>query len=112
MLTRYLVSAAHGTVQFRQSGLNGSFGSSNAVAVLYGLNLTVIATLNAGLWWLINRDGRHRHEFISSVFPVLVLLPGTLVALFAPRYAQYLWFLAFAGLFIRRFFRTSPAVSR
>jgi uncharacterized membrane protein len=94
------------------NGLYGSYGMSNAVAVLYGLHLTVIAMLNAGLWWLVNRDGRHRPEFMGSVFPILVLLPGTLVALFAPRYAQYLWFLAFGGVFVRRLFRTSPAELR
>jgi uncharacterized membrane protein len=91
------------------TGLYGSYGLSNAVAVLYGLHLTVIAALNAGLWWLINRDDRHRPEFISSVFPVLVLLLGTVVALFAPQYAKYLWFLAFGGLFVRRLFRAPPA---
>jgi uncharacterized membrane protein len=94
------------------NGLYGSYGQSNAVSVLYGLHLTVIATLNAGLWWLINRDGRHHPEFIGSLFPVLVFLPGTLVALFAPQYAPYLWFLAFGGLFVGRLFRTSPAESR
>jgi uncharacterized membrane protein len=93
------------------NGLYGRYGLSNAVAVLYGLHLTVIAALNAGLWWLVNRDGRHRPEFIVSVLPVLVFLPGTAVALFAPQYAQYFWFLAFGALFARRFF-TSPAEAR
>ena len=83
--------------------LYGSYGQSNAVAAVYGLRLTMIATINAGLWWLVNRDGRHRPEFIGSVFPVLVFLRGTVVGLFAPRYAQYPWFLAFAGLFMRLF---------
>jgi uncharacterized membrane protein len=94
------------------NGLYGSYGRSNAVAVIYGLHLTVIAALNAGLWWLVNRDARHHPEFIASVLPVLVFLPGTLVALFAPQYAQYFWFLAFGALFVRRFFRTSPAEAR
>jgi uncharacterized membrane protein len=91
------------------TGLYGSYGVSNAVAVLYGLHMTVIAAFNAGLWWLVNRDGRHRPEFIAAVLPVLVFVPGTLVALYAPFYAQYFWFLAFGALFARRFFRTSPA---
>jgi len=91
------------------SGLNGSYGLSNAVAVTYGLHLTVIAGLNAALWWLVNRDGRHRPEFFASVIPVLVFLPGTVVALYAPQYAQYFWNLAFVALFVRRFFRALPA---
>ena len=89
------------------NGLDGSYGESNAVAVLFGLHLTVIATLNAALWWLVNRGNRNHPEFISSVFPILVFLPGTLVALFAPQYAKYLWYLAFGALFVRRFFRPS-----
>ena len=89
------------------NGLNGSYGLTSTVAVLYGLHLTVIDTLNAGLWWLINRDGQHQHEFIGSVFPVLVFLPVTLVALYAPQYAQYLWVLGFGGLFIRRLIRSA-----
>jgi uncharacterized membrane protein len=94
------------------NSLDGSYGLSNAVAALYGLHLTVIAALNAGLWWLVNRDDRHHPEFIGSLFPVLVFLPGTLVALFAPQYARYIWFLGFGGLFVRRFIRRSPAEFR
>jgi uncharacterized membrane protein len=88
------------------NGLYGNFGATSAVAVLYGLHMTLIAALNAWLWWLVNRGARHP-EFVGAVFPVLVFLPGTLVALVAPQYAQYLWFLAFGGLFARRFFRTA-----
>lgn len=91
------------------NGLDGSYGQSSAVTVLFGLNLTVIAMLNSWLWWMVYRADRHRSEFIGSIFPVLVLLPGTLVALFAPQYAKYIWFLAFGGLFVRRVFRTSPS---
>ena len=83
------------------NSLDGSYGLSNAVAAL-----------NAGLWWLVNRDDRHQPEFIGSLFPVLVFLPGTLVALFYPQYARYLWFLGFGGLFVRRFIRRSPAEFR
>lgn len=89
-------------------GLYGSYGLSSTVAGLYGLHLTVIATLNAGLWWLVNRGDWRDPAFAGSVFTVLVFLPGTVVALFAPQYARYLWFLAFGGLFVRRLFRTPP----
>jgi uncharacterized membrane protein len=91
------------------NSLYGSYRLSNAVAALYGLHLTAMAALNAGLWWLVNRNVRHHPEFIGSIFPVLVFLPGTLVALFAPQYAQYVWALGFGGLFARRFVRQSPA---
>ena len=86
------------------NGLYGSYLLSSAVAVLYGLNLTAIAGLNAWLWWLITRRGRHP-ELISALFPVLVFVPGTVVAAIAPPYAPYFWTLAFGALLVRRFYR-------
>lgn len=83
------------------NGLYGSYRLSSAVAVLYGLHLTAIALLNVSLWWLVER--RRSAELISAAFPVLVFLPGILVALFSPQYAQYVWFLAFGALLVRRF---------
>jgi uncharacterized membrane protein len=83
--------------------LNASYGMSSAVSVLYGLHLTMIAALNAWLWWLATR--RVYPEFAGAVFPVIVLMAGTVVASFVPPYAQYVWFLAFGGLLVRRFFR-------
>jgi len=82
------------------NGLNGSYGMSGAVSVLYGLHLTVTAALNAWLWWLATH--RLYPELAGAIFPVLVLLPGTIVAAFAPQYAQYVWLLAFGGLLVRR----------
>jgi uncharacterized membrane protein len=85
------------------NGLYSNYRLSSAVAVLYGLHLTMIASLNALLWWLTRVEGEHRPELTRAVFPVLVFVPVTLVALFAPQYAQYLWFLAFGSFFLRRF---------
>ncbi len=85
------------------NGLYGNYGMSGAVSVLYGLHLTMIAALNAWLWWLATR--RLYPEFAAAFFPVLVLLPGTIVAAFAPQYAQYFWYLAFGGLLVRRLLR-------
>ena len=87
------------------NGLYGSYRLSSAVAVLYGLHLTVIAALNAWLWWLATRDHRHA-DLAAAIFPVLVFLPGTALAAVTPQYAQYLWFLAFGALLMRRFFRS------
>lgn len=90
------------------NGLHGNYGASNAVAVLYGLHLTVIAALNAWLWWLA--IGRQRSaELVPAIFPVLMFLPGTAVALVAPQYAQYFWLLAFGALLMDRFFRERRA---
>jgi len=86
------------------NGLNGSYRLSGPVAVLYGLHLTVIAGLNAWLWWLATRDGRPHPELLPAVFPFLVFLPCTAIAVFAPQYVQYFWFLAFGALLMRRRF--------
>jgi uncharacterized membrane protein len=87
------------------NGLYGSYRLSSAVAVLYGLHLTAIAGLNAWLWWLATRHHGRHPELIGAIFPVLVFVPGTIVAGFAPQYAQYFWYLAFGGLLVRRLFR-------
>ena len=87
------------------NSLDGSYGQSRAVAVLFGLHLTAIAGLNSVLWLLIHRKEEHRPELMGSLFPLLVFVPGTLVALFSPQLAKYIWLLGFGGLFVRRFHR-------
>src|SRR5262249_40111399 len=67
------------------NGLYGNYGQSSAVAMLYALHLTLIATLNAWLWWLVPRDRRLHHELAGAVFPLLVFLPGIALAGLAPR---------------------------
>jgi hypothetical protein len=71
------------------------------VAVLYGLHLTLIAGLNAILWRIVTGPGLHP-ELAASAFPLLVFIPGTVVAAFAPKYAIYCWLLAFGGLLVSR----------
>jgi uncharacterized membrane protein len=83
------------------NGLYGNYGMSGAVAVLYGLNLTVIAGLNALLWRLALGPGWHPEVFAAS-FPLLMFIPGTVVAAYEPRYATWFWLLAFFGLVVRR----------
>ena len=84
------------------SSLDGSYGQSSVVAVLYGLHLSTIAALNAWLWWIATRDRPSRHELRRALFPLVLLLLGTLVAEFAPQYARYFWLLAFGGVLFRR----------
>jgi uncharacterized membrane protein len=81
------------------NSLYGSYRTSSAVAVIYGLHLSAIAGLNALLWRLAGAD---RLELVGAAFPLLVFLPGTAVAAVAPTYATYFWFLAFGGLLVRR----------
>ena len=89
------------------NGLYGNYTMSSAVSVIYGLHLTIIAALNAWLWWTVL--GGWRHEMMASLFPILVFLPGTAVAAVAPAYAPYMWFMAFGALAIRRFAGGKPA---
>jgi uncharacterized membrane protein len=86
------------------NGLYGNYRLSTAVAVLYGLHLTVIAGLNAILWWLARKGSWH--DVAGAIFPVLVFVPGTVIAAIIPQYVQYFWCLAFFGLVVRRF--TAP----
>src|SRR3954467_10052094 len=72
------------------NGLYGNYRLSSAVAVLYGINLTVIAGLNALLWWLARKSSRW-HEIATAIFPVLVFVPGTAIAAFFPQYVQFFW---------------------
>jgi len=83
------------------NGLYGNYGMSGAVAVLYGLNLTVIAGVNALLWRLALGPGFHP-EVLAASFPLLLFIPGTIVAAIEPHYAMYFWLLAFFGLVVRR----------
>ena len=83
------------------NGLYGSYGMGGTVAVLYGLHLTVIAAINALLWRLAVGPG-FRPELVAAVFPLVLFVPGTIVAAFEPGYAIYFWLLAFGALFTRR----------
>jgi TMEM175 potassium channel family protein len=83
------------------SGLYSNYRLSSAVAVLYGIHLTIIAGLNAWLWWLARKGGWQ--EVAGAIFPVLIFVPGTAIAAIVPQYVQYFWCLAFLGLVARRF---------
>jgi uncharacterized membrane protein len=91
------------------NALYGSFGQSSVVAVLYGLHLTLIATLNAWLWWLATRNQHAGGELAGALFPLLVFVPGTALAIVAPQYAQYVRLLGFGGLLVRRLFEDRSA---
>jgi hypothetical protein len=66
--------------------------------VLYGSHLALIASINAILWWFARNSW---HDIAGAVFPVLVFVPGTLIAAIAPEYAVYFWSLAFGAIVVR-----------
>jgi hypothetical protein len=79
------------------NGLYGVYRLDGVVAVIYGIHLTVIATLNALLWILALR-GRGNPELLAvAIFPVFVFVLGTVVACVAPPVAQFIWGLAFGA---------------
>ena len=79
------------------NGLYGVYRLDVIVAVIYGIHLTVIATLNALLWILALR-GRDNPELLATaIFPIFVFVLATSVACFAPPVAQFVWCLAFGS---------------
>lgn len=81
------------------NGLYGSYRLDSVVAVIYGVHLTVIATLNALLWVLALRGHPDRHLLAIALFPVFVFVLATPVASVAPQAAQFVWCLAFLSPF-------------
>ena len=79
------------------NGLYGSYRLDGVVAVIYGINLTLIATVNALLWALALRQRGNPELLAIGIFPVFVFVLGTVVAVIAPVFAQFIWCLAFAA---------------
>jgi uncharacterized membrane protein len=79
------------------NGLYGVYRLDRVVAVIYGIHLTTIASLNAMLWMLALRGRREPELFATAIFPVFTLLIGTGVAFAAPFLAQFTWCLAFGA---------------
>jgi len=77
------------------NGLYGSYRLEGVVAVIYGIHLTVIATLNALLWVLALRGRFDPQLLATALCPVVVFVVGTATAFVAPRVAQFIWCLAF-----------------
>ena len=79
------------------NGLYGTYRLDGVVAVIYGINLTLIATVNALLWGLALRQRGNPELLAIAIFPVFVFVLGTVTAVIAPVFAQFTWCLAFAS---------------
>lgn len=77
------------------NGLYGVYRLDGAVAIAYGVHLTVIAVLNAILWLLALRGRGNSELLATAIFPVFVFAIGTAVAGYSPHAAQFVWCLAF-----------------
>jgi uncharacterized membrane protein len=81
------------------NGLYGGYRLDGVVAVLYGIHLTTISTLNALLWILALRGRSDAALLVTALFPVLVFVIATAVASASPAVAQFAWCLAFLAPF-------------
>ncbi|HKS20203.1 MAG TPA: TMEM175 family protein [Bradyrhizobium sp.] len=79
------------------NGLYGVYRLDGVVAVIYGIHLMVIATLNALLWLLALRGRGNPELLATAIFPVVVFVVGTIVAYLAAPMAQFIWCLAFGA---------------
>lgn len=77
------------------NGLYGSYRFDGVVAVIYGMHLATIATLNGLLWVIALRGRRDLPLRVTVLFPILVFVVGTAIATFSPKAAQFIWCLAF-----------------
>ena len=79
------------------NGLNANYRDNATVAVIYGAHLTLLAAVNALLWYFARPPGSPGSEFAGALFPVVVIAASTLLALVSPANAQLVMFLAFCG---------------
>jgi hypothetical protein len=77
------------------NGLYGVYRLDGVIAVLYGFHLSVIAALNALLWFLALRGQNNPPLLATALLPLFVFVFGTAVAFVAPMIAQFTWCLAF-----------------
>ncbi len=66
------------------NGLYGIYRLDGVVAVIYGVHLTTIATLNALLWVLALKGRGDPQLLVTALFPVFVFVLGTAVAFVDP----------------------------
>lgn len=81
------------------NGLYGVYPRDGVVAVIYGVHLIVIATLNALLWALALRGRSEPQLMATALVPVVIFVIGTAIACVTPHAAQFFWGLAFLAPF-------------
>jgi uncharacterized membrane protein len=79
------------------NGLYGAYRLNSAIATVYAFHLTLIAGLNALLWFLARKHGAANYQFAAALVPAVLFVVATCVALVAPALAQYVMFAAFAA---------------
>jgi TMEM175 potassium channel family protein len=77
------------------TGLLGSYIGSADVTALYGFNLTLISVLNVILWVMAAAPRRDWTATVTPAFPTVVFVAGSIVGLFEPYLARFVWPIAF-----------------
>ncbi len=79
------------------TGLYGSYSDAADVTTMYGLNLTLIATLNTILWVMAAVPRGDRLLIVAPVFSTAIFIAASVVGVFAPHLTKFIWPLAFAS---------------
>jgi len=79
------------------TGLLGSYIASADVTALYGFNLTLISTLTTILWVIAAEPRRDWVAMVAPAFPTVVFVVASILGLFAPHLARFVWPIAFAA---------------
>ena len=79
------------------TGLLGSYFGSADVTALYGFNLTLISTLNTILWVIAAAPRRDCAATVAPAFPTVIFVVGSILGLFEPYLARFVWPLAFVA---------------
>jgi uncharacterized membrane protein len=79
------------------TGLFGSYMMSADVSALYGLNLTLISTLNTSLWLMAAVPRRDWAAIVAPAFVTVIFVVASIIGLFAPYHTRYVWPLAFVA---------------
>ena len=82
------------------NGLYGAYRANSAIATVYAFHLTLIAGLNALLWYLAREHGAANYQFAAALFPAVLFAIATGIAFVNPPVAQYVMFSAFAAPFV------------
>jgi uncharacterized membrane protein len=83
------------------NGLYGTYLLSSVVAVLYGSHLTLVASLNALLWFIALKGKQNAGNVLgTAILPAIIFILGTIIAFFSPATAGWIWCGAFLTPFL------------
>jgi uncharacterized membrane protein len=85
------------------TGLYGTYSDAADVIALYSFHLSLISALNVVLWFMAAAPRRDWPVIGGSAFSTLIFLVASIVSLFAPHLAKFLWLFAFIAPIVAAF---------